>query len=54
MTINQILIPKLIVDFVITEFEVKDIFGNLVELSYSTNSKIRELLEIRVDTKNKF
>jgi len=45
---NQILIPKLKFGFVITGFEVTDIFGNLVQLSYYVNPKRRELLKIRI------
>lgn len=47
MSNNEIIIPKLKFGFVITGFEVGDVFGNLVELSYYTNSKRRELLDIR-------
>ena len=50
MSNNQILISKLKFGFVITVFEVNDVFGNLVELSYYTNPQRRELLEIRIGT----
>ncbi|MBL7789162.1 MAG: GNAT family N-acetyltransferase [Chitinophagales bacterium] len=48
MSNNAIIIPKLKFGFVITGFEVADVFGNLVELSYYTNPRRRELLEIRI------
>lgn len=47
MSNNAIIIPKLKAGFVITGFEVNDVFGNLVELSYYTNPRRRELLEVR-------
>lgn len=51
MANNAILIPKLKFGFVITGFEVTDVFGNLVELSYYTNPIRRELLEIRIGSR---
>lgn len=48
MSNNDIIIPKLKFGFVITGFEVGDVFGNLVELSYYTNPRRRELLDIRI------
>jgi len=51
MSNNHVLIPKLKFGFTITGFEVNDIFGNLVVLSYYTNPVRRELLEIRIGTK---
>lgn len=47
MSNNNILIPKLKFGFVITGLFVNDDFGSLIELSYYTNSRRRELLEIR-------
>ena len=47
MSNNAVIIPKLKAGFVITGFEVNDVFGNLVELSYYTNPRRRELLEVR-------
>jgi RimJ/RimL family protein N-acetyltransferase len=47
MSNNAVMIPKLKAGFVITGFEVNDVFGNLVELSYYTNPRRRELLEVR-------
>lgn len=47
MSNNAVIIPKLKAGFVITGFEVADVFGNLVELSYYTNPRRRELLEVR-------
>ena len=47
MSNNTVIIPKLKAGFVITGFEVNDVFGNLVELSYYTNLRRRELLEVR-------
>lgn len=51
MSNNSILIPKLKFGFTITGFEVNDVFGNLVELSYYTNASRRALLEVRIGTK---
>jgi hypothetical protein len=48
MSNNQILIPKLKFGFMITGFEVNDVFGNLVVLSYYTNPTRRALLEVRM------
>jgi len=48
MSNNDIIIPKLKYGFVISGMEVNDVFGNLVQLSYYTNEKRRELLEIRM------
>lgn len=50
MSNNQILIPKLKFGFIITGFEINDVFGNLIELSYYTNPMRRELLEVRMGT----
>lgn len=47
MTNNDIIIPKLKFGFVISGMEVNDTFGNMVQLSYYTNPKRRELLDIR-------
>ena len=47
MSNNAVIIPKLKAGFVITGFEVNDVFGNLVELSYYSNPRRRELLEVR-------
>ena len=47
MSNNAVIIPKLKAGFVITGFEVNDVFGNLVELSYYANLRRRELLEVR-------
>lgn len=47
MSNNAVIIPKLMAGFAITGFEVGDVFGNLVELSYYTNPRRRELLEVR-------
>jgi hypothetical protein len=48
MSNNAVIIPKLKAGFVITGFEVAMMyFGNLVELSYYTNPRRRELLEVR-------
>ena len=51
MSNNAILIPKLKFGFTITGFEVNDVFGNLVELSFYTNPQRRALLEIRMGTR---
>ncbi|BDS10540.1 GNAT family N-acetyltransferase [Aureispira anguillae] len=51
MSNNPILIPKLKYGFIITGFEINDVFGSLVELSYYTNPTRRELLEIRIGRK---
>lgn len=48
MSNNNILIPKLKFGFVITGMEVTDMFGNLVQLSYYTNQKRKELLGVRM------
>lgn len=50
MSNNKILIPKLKFGFIITGFEVTDVFGNLVVLSYYTNPTRRALLEVRMGT----
>lgn len=47
LTNNDVIIPKLKYGFNIVGMEVNDMFGNLVLLGYYTNSKRRELLEIR-------
>jgi ribosomal protein S18 acetylase RimI-like enzyme len=50
MSNNKILIPKLKFGFIITGFEVNDVFGNLIVLSYYTNPDRRALLEVRMGT----
>lgn len=47
MTNNAILIPKLKAGFVISKFELSDIFGALVHLSYHFNEKRRDILKFR-------
>jgi len=48
MSNNEILIAKLKFGFVITAFEVNPRFGNLIVLSYYTNKRRRELLDVRI------
>ena len=47
MTNNQILIPKLKAGFVITGFELSDMFGTLVHLAYYFNPTRRKMLDVR-------
>jgi hypothetical protein len=47
-TNNQILIPKLKAGFIITGFELSDVFGILVHLSYFFNPLRRKVLDVRV------
>ncbi|MTI29803.1 GNAT family N-acetyltransferase [Xanthovirga aplysinae] len=51
MSNNPVLIPKLKFGFIITGFEVNDVLGNLVELSYYANPIRKELLNIRIGTR---
>jgi len=51
MSNNNILIPKLKFGFVITGFEVNPRFGSMVVLSYYTNKRRRELLDVRVGSR---
>ncbi len=44
---NAILIPKLKYGFVISGFEIDDQFGPLIQLSYYTNKRRKELLDVR-------
>jgi len=48
MTNNPVIIPKLQFGFVISGIEVNDRFGTMVRLSYYTNPRRRELMEIRI------
>lgn len=48
VTNNAVLIPKLKFGFVMTSFEVSDLFGLLVHLSYFTNPLRRKMLDFRV------
>jgi ribosomal protein S18 acetylase RimI-like enzyme len=48
MTNNAILIPKLKKGFVLTAFEMTDIFGLVVHLTYFTNATRRRALDFRV------
>ena len=47
-TNNQIIIPKLSAGFIITGFEINDIFGILVHLTYFFNETRRKVMEYRV------
>ena len=47
-TNNQIIIPKLREGFLITSFEVNDLFGVLIHLTYYFNEKRRQVIEYRV------
>lgn len=46
-TNSAILIPKLKAGFIITSFELSDIFGMLVHISYFTNSIRRKAMDFR-------
>ena len=48
---NAVLIPKLKAGFVITSFEVSDLFGVLVHLSYFFNESRRKGYDFRVGSK---
>jgi len=47
-TNNQVLIPKLKAGFIVTGFELSDVFGILVHLSYFFNPIRRKVLDVRV------
>jgi len=47
-TNNQVIIPKLRQGFVITTFEVSDIFGVLVHLTYYFNHNRKKVIDYRV------
>ncbi len=51
MANNAIIIPKLKYGFVISGFDINDSFGPTVILSYYTNPRRKELLEIRMGTR---
>lgn len=50
MANNAILIPKLKFGFIITGFDVMDIFGPLIEMNYYFNEERRKLLGVRMGT----
>jgi len=47
VTNNRVLVPKLKAGFLITHFELSDMFGLLVHLSYFFNPARRKLLNVR-------
>jgi ribosomal protein S18 acetylase RimI-like enzyme len=47
-TNNQIIIPKLRAGFLITNFEMSDIHGVLIHLTYYFNETRRKIMEYRV------
>ena len=48
MTNNAVIIPKLKAGFVISGFEVNDMYGSLVQLLYLFNPTRRKMLDVRV------
>ena len=48
LTNNAVIIPKLKAGFVISGFEVNDMYGTLVQLSYFFNPTRRKMLDVRV------
>ena len=48
LTNNAVIIPKLKAGFVISGFEVNDMYGSLVHLSYFFNTTRRKMLDVRV------
>ncbi len=48
LTNNAVIIPKLKAGFVISGFEVNDMYGSLVQLSYFFNPTRRKMLDVRV------
>ena len=48
LTNNAVIIPKLKAGFVISGFEVNDMYGSLVHLSYFFNPTRRKVLDVRV------
>jgi len=51
MSNNNILIPKLKFGFVITGLEVNPKFGTMIVLSYYSNKRRKELLDIRIGSR---
>ncbi len=48
LTNNAVIVPKLKAGFVISGFEVNDMYGSLVQLSYFFNPTRRKMLDVRV------
>ncbi|MDQ3020638.1 MAG: hypothetical protein M3R36_08720 [Bacteroidota bacterium] len=48
VTNNNVIIPKLKAGFVISGFEISDVFGSLVHLTYYFNETRRKIIEYRV------
>jgi hypothetical protein len=49
---NQVIIPKLKAGFVISSFEISEIFGILIQLTYFFNTTTKKVFDFRIGVKD--
>ena len=54
LTNNAVIIPKLKAGFIISGFEISDMYGTLAQLSYFFNAARRKMMDVRVGQASRF